>query len=426
MDASAIELGRPYGIEPIRDGLARSERVTYRDNGNRSMEGREFLRLLEPILPSFGITRVADISNLAPHAFPVFQSCRPNIFCHTTYGQNTGSQGKGRSRTQAKISCIMESIESFCSEPKNVTQIRATYAFLKKQFVVMDPSEFTIRYGGSRPKWSDYLMWTPAYSVEHDCEVWIPSETVFMPFGPEQFETRSFFPCSSNGLASGATYIESAIHALYEVIERYYMAYFEVGKTYISGLFEDEYEGFDIAAFNRDLGQEFELQLFSVELNHVAINIPMILCCLAREAGSYIGYGCSGNVAMSIDRAISEALQSYATRISGSREDMHNRTILPRKFLRGRAPSERNLRILDYTSRVANFTFEDLHDEYRFLIDWIHQCGFQNICIANLTRISLEIPVVKVIVPGMPCRYEVRRPLETKPYDHVIRASFRF
>ena len=83
------------------------------------------LRRLEPVLPRIGVTRIGDISFLSPANYPVFQSCRPNVFGHACVGQNSGSQGKGPTRTQALVSCMMESIEQFCAEPRKPELVRA-------------------------------------------------------------------------------------------------------------------------------------------------------------------------------------------------------------------------------------------------------------------------------------------------------------
>jgi ribosomal protein S12 methylthiotransferase accessory factor YcaO len=70
-----------------------------------------------------------------------------------------------------------------------------------------------------------------------------------------------------------------------------------------------------------DKGNEFELQLFALKVPRIR-NLPRVVCYLVGESEYYEGHRCCGDVDTAIMRAISEALQSYATTISGSREDI--------------------------------------------------------------------------------------------------------
>ncbi|MBW2458721.1 MAG: YcaO-like family protein, partial [Deltaproteobacteria bacterium] len=153
------ELGALQPVESLRQGLRASEPVRYRDGGNRSTDGVELLARLEPLMPLLGVTRLAEISQLAPGAFPVFQSCRPNLYSHVACGQNTGSQGKGRSRLQAKLSCLMEEVESYSCEPKNVQLVRGTYRFLSGQHVIAYPRKLTHNYQAAKATTRSPLMW---------------------------------------------------------------------------------------------------------------------------------------------------------------------------------------------------------------------------------------------------------------------------
>ena len=100
--------------------------IVYAENGDRSSDGSALLARLEVLLPWLGITRVGEVSQLAPNGFPVCQSTRPNLLHHVSYGMNTGSQGKGPSRLQAQLSCMMEAVEGYCAEPRNVAFIRSS------------------------------------------------------------------------------------------------------------------------------------------------------------------------------------------------------------------------------------------------------------------------------------------------------------
>jgi YcaO-like protein with predicted kinase domain len=409
--ARYAELGTPYGPRELLDGLRRDERVVYSQNGNRAVRGRALLDRLEALAPRLGITRVADISHLSPANYPVFQSCRPMIFSHPRFGQNSGAQGKGPSALQAKISCLMESIEGYCAEPKQALWIRGSYEFLKGQHAIADPRIFVSRFG-TRPRLREPLMWTPALALPARTTVLIPAETVFYPMFTGSYDTRQLFPSSSNGLASGATYLEACIHGIYEVIERCYEAGLETGRCAAEALFEHEVELPGLQAFAERIDHELELQLYALELEDRA-NGPVILCLLIGGGRVFSGWGCSLTLDISLSRAISEAFQGPATFTSGAREDMS--AAPPRRqpglFKRGQ-PERRTLRLRDYRKRIIDRRFTSLNRELEMAIRWVERLGYSHIFIANLTRRGVDVPVVKVVVPGMPVPYDlrVRRP----------------
>src|SRR5262249_31413612 len=142
VQAEFLEVGRPYGNQLVRKALQCHEPIVYSCNGNRCQDGAIFLRTVEEKLGLLGISRVADISYLATHYFPVYQTTRPNILFHSSLGQNSGSQGKGRTLTQAKLSCIMETVETWCGEPRNVPLIRGCFRFLQEHHIIANPQGF--------------------------------------------------------------------------------------------------------------------------------------------------------------------------------------------------------------------------------------------------------------------------------------------
>lgn len=402
------ELDRQYSPAHLREGLSQKDRIIYSDNGNRSTKGNDFLKKVEKLLPRLGITRIADISFLSLSKFPVYQSCRPNYLFHSSVGPNSGALGKGSSHTQAKISCIMETFEQYCAEPRNPELIRGSYSFLSEHHVVASPREFPhVTVGGTditTVKHGETLMWTKAYSVEADQEVLIPAECVYYPFLAQLYHTRRIFPSSSNGLSSGATYLEAAIHGIYEVIERYYKHLFEVGKLHIEALYEEELINSRSEEMARVMQNEFELQLYILEIQNIK-NLPVIMCVLAGEDFYYTGYGCSSTIRISVDRAISEALQEHAACVSRARESVlrvgDGPVNVRELFHMIRQPKQRTLRLKDYKKRVYDRKFTTLRQEYAFVIRWVHQLGFPKIFIANLTRVGVDVPVVKVVVPHM-------------------------
>lgn len=395
---------RRASVQNLQDSLRAFEPIIYTNNGNRSAKVKETLKKASPLLDSIGVTRISEISQLAYDQFPVFQSTRPNAQFHTRSGMNSGAQGKGTTPDQAKISCYMETIENFCLEYREVHAIRGSYNELKKNHVIAPPQGFLHHLNVKPARHDESIMWYPALSVELDEPALVPAEAVFWFFIANNYLTRSIYTMGSNGLAAGATCLEAANHGLLEVIERHYLALDEDGKTRVSGLFEDEFSIPIISEFVRNMSGEFELQLYAIQIPN-APNIPMIKCVLANSHEISLGFGCCLNVNMAACRAISEALQSYATKISGSREDMIL-TATPKSQKKKRRafknyPSKRTLSPQNYGRMVIQKRFRNLRQEFEFLVDWIHELGFPHVFIANLAFEKMPVAVVKALVPGM-------------------------
>ncbi len=401
--ADEREFERQHSVVSLRNGLLKKDKILYSKNGFRATRAYDFLAKIEKLIPSIGISQIADISPL--HSYPVYQSCRPNSFYHSGVGKNTSARGKGPDSTQAKISCIMETFEQYCAEPRNPFLIRASYNFLRHQHVVADPKEFThhsiklkeVKKAGH----SENLMWTNAYSVEQDCEVLVPAECVYYPFLSQLYNTRALFACNTNGLASGATYLEATVHALYEVIERHYRYLFEKGLVQIEAFKKVEISHPSVVDELLN-NQDIELQTYALEIQGIK-NIPVILCILAGEDGYHVGYGCSGTVEISIERAVSEAIQSFAALTTGIIYPSPMKDTSEKSesniFAKTCQPEVATLLQKEYRKRVYDRKFKTISEEYKFLVNWLRKLGFSKIFVANLTRVGLDLPIVRVMVP---------------------------
>lgn len=395
------ELLHQRNANDIKDALKKSLKIAQRENGNRHKMPKVWLNYLKKkIVHKIGLSRLADISQLSIFNFPTYQSTRPILHSHTKMGQNSGAQGKGRTKTQAQISCLMESIEVFSMEPRNMNLVKASYKFLKNSRPTINPQLFHLSSSKKFPKLNEEIMWTPAYSANLQNTVWIPAETVYFPFNAEKFQTRHFFCQGSNGLASGSHYLEACIHALYELIERHYTAYQLSNCSELEAIFEHDFDITDVQS-KVDLNLEtFQLQLFNIRIPKLGKqNIPNVFACLVGKKHCFMGWGCNFSVDVAVSRAASEALQAYATFISGSREDLGSP--FHQKQWNCIIPKSRTLTRELFVQKTSHKIFSNLKTEYDFLINWLKSQGFSEVYFANLTRVGIDVPVVKAIVPGL-------------------------
>lgn len=422
------ELGAQGTLAELLAALKHTEPVVYRSNGNRTASPRRVLRRLEALMPAIGVTRVAEISHLSFNAFPTFQSTRPSLWAHPDIGQNTGAQGKGFDATQAKISAMMESVEGYCAEPRMAHLIRGTFRYLSHHHAIMDPRRFTRCLDQAEPTPDEPLMWTPAAELQLGTQVLIPAETVFFPFLPHDYATRAQFPATSNGLAAGSTYLEAVLHGLYEVIERHVVGMWEDGEAEPRPLELGELPRLRQAPVLRAL-EGSALSLFALL---VGVRAPPVLgCILAVDGNGFAGFGCAGDIDTAADRALSEALQAVAVRYSAAREDISRHVAPAPNAPRVQAPRPPRPRGAPWTrrqlrQRVWDRRFRDLRSEYRALLGWCEQAGLPQVCVANLTRRHVDLPVVKVVVPGARTRFDLRQPAGAWRSEGILRRRFAY
>lgn len=390
------ELGAAYPASDLLAALECSETVVYRKNGNRTALPQDVLKELNRLMSLVGATRLAEISQLAMHGMPVYQSTRPVPYGHTSGGTTTGSQGKGPTANQAIISCLAETVEGYCLEPRNEHLIRASYGFLRNHQAVADPRQF-MRAIGERPvQIHEPLMWTEVLCLEQKTTVLMPAELVFFDFFAGDYGTREVFARSTLGAGAGATYLEAVTHALYERIEGHYEAALESGAVRPRRLHYD-LDGISI-------GSEVDIRLYTVLLPGIE-NLPFVFCIADSGDMSFVGSGCFSSLDTAVERAVSEAIQAISATFSGSREDLEEDEDYewdPEDY------DPRSISSSQYRSRAVSRKFNDLRSEFQFLLRWLHSAGFPLTYLANLTRRGIEFPVVKAIVPGLQAERAVR------------------
>jgi ribosomal protein S12 methylthiotransferase accessory factor len=272
-------------------------------------------QLIRPRMRDHGITRVAELTGLDTIGMPVFMAVRPLA---TTVGV---SQGKGATPLLAQISAVMESIELGICERYFGTPdaFVATAAELGLPYTTSEitPTEHSV-VSELFP-----LRWVPALSLTDGARTYVPLRSVAMDGvcdgtwrPPTQF-------CSSNGLASGNNLAEATIHALLEVVERYSTA--GMARTPIR-----QRRVVDLATlpdgWSRDLIERLLATGFWVEVVDCSVvpGAPAFAVFLWRSdmPSLYAGGGCHIRPEAALQRALTEAVQSRMSVISGTREDI--------------------------------------------------------------------------------------------------------
>jgi hypothetical protein len=97
-----------------------------------TLDRRETLEWLRPILPRMGITRLANVTGLDRIGIPAVMACQPNARSLAV------NQGKGLDLDSAKASAAMESVEEYNAEHITLPLKFASYNEMRMRHRVVD------------------------------------------------------------------------------------------------------------------------------------------------------------------------------------------------------------------------------------------------------------------------------------------------
>jgi YcaO-like protein with predicted kinase domain len=299
-------------------------RVVIEDLGGtvREVAARTTLERLKPLLPEFGITRIANVTGLDAIGIPVVTIVRPLARSLSV------SQGKGVTLGLAHVSGIMESIEVFHAEQRRPPSAVAPIFESTRNPSFIDPYRVAIRADADLSE-DQAIPWIEGMDLFDGHRKWIPEELLNLDF--TRRATAPLFLSSSNGLASGNTRTEAVVHALCELIERDQTSFWSVERRMPEPgpnrrvLPETIKDPVCQALVQKCLTAGLEIFIWYITIN---IDIPVFVCTLADRKNRTLfpqhatGYGCHPFATVALSRAITEAAQSRLTHISGLREDL--------------------------------------------------------------------------------------------------------
>lgn len=373
---------------------------------HRLVSPAETVARVLPMMRATGITRVADVTGLDSIGIPVVMVCRPNARSVSV------AQGKGLDLDAARASGLMESIEQWHAE-HIVQPLRfATAAELAPRHRLVDVAGLPrLSIGSFHPHRK--LLWIEGEELGDGGPRWVPLEVVHTDYTLPLPPGSGCFLTTSTGLASGNDRTEAVLHGLYEVIERDAVALWRAAGPGRRRQTRLALETVDdpacrelLARFDRagiavgvwDASSELGMPVFVAEIVDRDPN-PCRVLYASR------GQGCHRTRAIALARALTEAAQSRLTAISGARDDL-DRTAYEGLRAPGRiaavraelAQIEGPLRPL---AAVADGFSEHLDEDLAAVLAALRAAGLGQAVVVDLTRPELELPVVRVVVPGL-------------------------
>ncbi|HUJ61920.1 MAG TPA: YcaO-like family protein [Kofleriaceae bacterium] len=365
--------------------------IRLRDGTERAASLDDTWQQFGPRARRAGITRIAELTGLDTLGIPVFAAIRPMARSLST------QQGKGLTPAAARVSALMEGLETASAERVR-GGVRGSYRALRRRQRVVDVRRLPRPRG--RLDLDAPWRWVTGFDLVRAEPVLVPEQAVTL----DTTAHRMVFDISSNGLASGNVHVEAIVHGLCEVLERdAEAAWRRTGR--------DRRVVLDSIADPacRGLVDRIAAAGARVFVWDLASDAPLcaIGCAIVedprepawRPLGVYQGFGAHLVPEIAIARALTEAAQTRLTYIAGGRDDF-----FPRDYARATDPELVGALWQEFAAPCDEpVAFDDLpRHEPRTLGAALEHlvAALPEVIVVDLTDRELDVPVVKVIVPG--------------------------
>ena len=409
--------------------LESRKKVYLSDGGHRSVAPEETLRKYEHhVSPLTGaVSHLArNSSNEAIlHSYVAGDNHAINHedFNSLRWSLRNKSAGKGTSDLQARVSGLCEALERYSGVYQGYEdQCRATLKDLAEAGIhPNDCMQFSDRQYRERDLWNarksqfNYVPvpfdeeaemdWTPVWSLTRQSFRYLP--TAFCYYGYQVPEERYCIACS-NGNAAGNTLEEAILQGFLELVERDSVALWWYNRVRRPGVDLDSFgEPYlvELQAFLEKHRRELSVLDLTSDLR-----IPVFAAISRRnnhdEEQIMMGFGAHLDPKVALLRAVTEMNQMLAWVLQNNNsldliDDSETLTWLKTATLE-RHPylSPDNKARLRRAADFPNGGADDLREDVLACQRAVEKLGMEML-ILNQTRPDIELPVVKVIVPGL-------------------------
>jgi len=386
----------------VKLGMALSSAKRYRKDTHRAVPPSETLERVWPLLPRMGITRVANVTGLDRIGIPVVMVTRPNSRSVSV------AQGKGLTLETAKASGVMEAIETWHAERITLPLRYSSLADISADSAAADVARLPwLR--GARFTDRTRILWIAGRDLAAGTPAWVPFEMVHTDYTRPSAPGHGCFPSSSNGLASGNSVIEATCHALCELIERdatsvwHHLPAEARGRTRVRPDTVDDPACAEVIGRIEAAGIELAVWETTTDVGVAAFR-AVIAEPVTQQGHIGIGDGCHPNRGIALLRALTEAVQTRMTYISGARDDMTPDEFTPEAlaskgcFVRAMLDQGRPGR--DF-AEAPNRDAETFEDDLGWLMARLEGAGCGQVLAVDLTQPGIGISVVRAVVPGL-------------------------
>jgi len=302
----------------------------------------------------------------------------------------------------------MESMEGYHAEQLQLPVRLCSYSELQRTSAVVELDRLP-RVADSPPILHQELPWVCADNLMGGECSYVPMEMVHTNYTLPRVAGSGFFAASSNGLASGNSIEEATVHGICEIIERDAITLWNERR-----IVDLDRSGIDLETVDDPLCLSTLQKLDHADLNcHVwditsDIGIPTFYCVLFDRGADqgHIGVGSGTHLSREVAllRALHEAVQVRTTYIVGARDDitLDEYTTVgmaeKRDFFASRL--NRSSFSRPFTS-IPDCATDFLDQDLDVLLSVLAGIGISQVLKIDLTRPEFNIPVVRIVIPGL-------------------------
>ena len=374
----------------------------FRHGTHRAQDPSATLLRLKPLLPVMGISRVANVTGLDRLGIPVVMVCRPNARSIAV------SQGKGLELTAAKVSGVMEAVETYHAERIIRPLKLASFEELRYTHSLVDVEGLPFCVDSSFDP-DVPLLWIEGQNLLAEQSLWLPFELVHANYTLPLPPGSGCFTANTNGLASGNNLVEAMLHGVCEVIERDALTLWHLlddTARAATGVDPDSID--DIAC--RDVLARFERAGVEVKIWEITADTGVAaFFCLSVDADDFgaqpaDGSGCHPSRAIALLRALTEAAQVRTTYIAGSRDDI-DATEYSAAVKSAKLEACRTLMMCHRQARIfcasPHHDGDTLDEDLNWALACLQGVGIKQVVTTDLTLPAFRLPVVRVVIPGL-------------------------
>ena len=359
-------------------------------------------------------------------------AARPETIGELKAGLSGGSFGKGSTAEQGEASALMEAIErysgSFQGDEIRVTRRFTDFApgdaispndvrlFSDAQYREMwaptnGPDEAPAPFPLFDP--SAKIEWSPVWSLRDQRFKYLPTGLLYFFYkGP-----GGEIPADSNGCAAGNTLEEAIVQGFLELVERDAYAIWWYNRLQRAGLDLSQIDDAYVRDLQIQLG-ETGRRLWVLDVTS-DLGIPSFVAISHRTEDSQehveFGSGSHFDPRIAVLRAMTELSQFLSIGLMGAR-DSGKLSLAEHPYL---APSDNPLIRPDFSSTFGHL---DKREQVIACVRLAEREGL-DFLVLDQTRPDIEVPVVRVIVPGL--RHFYRRFAPGRLYDVPVKLGLR-
>lgn len=381
---------------------------TCQSGTHRAAFPAETLARIVPFLERAGITRVANITGLDRVGIPVVAVYRPNARSVAV------SQGKGYDLTAAKVSGLMEAIESYHAEHVDLPLRLARHAeLMQRSETVVDVNRLP-RLSVSAFHDQRAILWCQGEDLIGKSRLWVPYEMVHTNYTRPLPAGSGNFQMSSNGLASGNNMLEATSHGICELVERDALSLWNLAGGTASDRGRVKLDTIT-DPLCRDILDKLLAADLAVGVWNVTTDIGLatFACALVDRRPNHIGqfYSSHGSgthpcAEVALLRALTEAAQTRLTYIAGARDDA-NRELFETARNPDRIAQVRQHLEEDHVSEwtdfqdVPSFNGNSFEDDLAHELERLQRVGIKQVASVDLGGEDMGIAVTRVVIPGL-------------------------